>query len=87
MNSILGQRVRLRLFDPDAGYGRREPTGGWPTLEGRISSVALGLHDKNWYGIELDQDLPAGFQGRCRLRLLRSTFVNNILRCAVATLK
>lgn len=61
MSSAIDQRVRLRLLDPDAGYGSRPPAGGWPVLEGRLVAAVLGLYGKTWYLLKLDRPLPAGF--------------------------
>jgi hypothetical protein len=58
-DSVVGQRVMLRTFDPDAGYTLRPPPGGWPTLTGRLSDRLTGLKGWTWYLVDLDEPPPA----------------------------
>lgn len=61
MNGAIGQKVQLRLLDPDAGYAFPPPKGGWPVVEGRLVAAVPGLHGLIWYLLELEKSLPAGF--------------------------
>jgi hypothetical protein len=62
MSNVLGKRVRLRLLDPDAGYGSRMRSEDWPTLRGTIVYCLPGLHGKKWYLLELDGDFLSYFR-------------------------
>jgi len=61
MTSTIGRRARLRLTDPDAGYGSRLAPSEWPVVEGRFVAEIPGMHGLRWYLFELERDLPSGF--------------------------
>ncbi len=67
MTDALGQRVRLKLKDPDAGYASRLPVNQWPVVEGRLVASVPGLHGLTWHLLELIKPLPRGFDPLGRL--------------------
>jgi len=61
MNTAIGKRVKIKLRDPDAGYGSKIPPTAWPDVRGEIVHVVPGFYDKLWYLVKLTEPLPAAF--------------------------
>lgn len=61
MTKAIRKKAKLKLLDPDAGYGSRPPIDGWPEVEGELIAAVPALHGKLWYLMKLSRPLPPGF--------------------------